>query len=527
MNDYQKYAPLGLVVSGLAVFALIATLIVQAVSNAGLITLPDPELLNRILIISASLVVVGLAVTALLNPEGVRVFLTGRQVQYGSNAIITLLAFLGILVFANILAFQNNKTWDISDNGQNTLAPETLEILAGLPEPVAARAYYSASLPTEDTRKLLEKFRENSNGKFQFEFIDPQIDFLKAESDQILRDGTVVLEMAGRKELVIFPNEQNLDSALIRLANPDSRVVYFLTGHGEIDPQTPGQTSHSAIRTVLESKNYTVRVLNLAASGSVPEDANAVLIGGPRQPLLDSETQALRDYLARGGGLIVLREPKILLGEDQQQADILDSLLAEWGISFNNDLVIDPNANPALVAIADPQAYASHPITADLRGLYTFFPTSSSIRLGETAENIGVAALASSGTTAWGETDLASVEDGTPAFDDSADNAGPLILAAVAQDFVAGGRIVVFSDDEFAMDDWFQRGNGDILVNAVDWTAGQEQLISLTPTSGITRTYVPPSLLGFIGIIITSLCLVPLGVVGAGAWVWFTRRRRG
>ncbi len=526
-RDYRRYAPLGLVLSGLAVIVLIGTFIVQAVANAGLITLPDPELLNRILIISGSAIVVGLAITALLNPEAVRVFLTGRQVQYGSNAVITFLAFLGVLVFANILAYQNNQSWDISDNGQNSLAPETVQILASLPEPVSARAYYSSSLSVENIRNLLEKFREASDGKFQVEFIDPQFDFLRAESDQVVRDGTVVLEMGQQKQIVTLPDEQNLASALIRLTNPESLVVYFLTGHGELEIETPGEFNLNAVKTTLEGKNYTVRLLNLKASGAVPEDASVVVIAGPRQPLQEDEVAALRNFLANGGGLIVLREPKKLLQADPGQVDPLETLLAEWAISYNDDIVIDPNANPAIVAIADPQAYASHPITRDLRGLYTFFPSTSSISLGESSQNIGVAALAQSGVTAWGETDLASIENNAPVFDGASDVPGPVTLAAVSQDFLAGGRVIAFADEEFATDGWFQRGNGDILINAVDWTAGQEQLISLTPGRTIERSYSPPSLLGFIGILLTSLCVVPLAVIGAGAYVWFARRRQG
>jgi len=61
----------------------------------------------------------------------------------------------------------------------------------------------------------------------------------------------------------------------------------------------------------------------------------------------------------------------------------------------------------------------------------------------------------------------------------------------------------------------------------VDWAAGQENIINLTPKNNPTRTYNPPETLGMIGIILLSICLIPLLVIGAGVGAWYSRRRRG
>jgi hypothetical protein len=41
------------------------------------------------------------------------------------------------------------------------------------------------------------------------------------------------------------------------------------------------------------------------------------------------------------------------------------------------------------------------------------------------------------------------------------------------------------------------------------------------------RTFTAPGTFGFIGIILTSLCFIPLMVIGGGVWAWVSRRRRG
>ena len=115
-NDPRRFAPLGLLLSGLGLLTLIGILIVKGFAAVNLYTPPDAELLNRILIIAIAVFVVGLAVYALLDPEHVRKILTGRQVQYGSNSLILFIAFTGILVVINILAQQYPQRWDVTED---------------------------------------------------------------------------------------------------------------------------------------------------------------------------------------------------------------------------------------------------------------------------------------------------------------------------------------------------------------------------------------------------------------------------
>src|SRR5919107_5632960 len=62
---------------------------------------------NRYLLVGAGLIILGLAAYAIMEPDRVRRFFTGRQARYGSNAVVMAIAFLGILVVGNVLAFQN------------------------------------------------------------------------------------------------------------------------------------------------------------------------------------------------------------------------------------------------------------------------------------------------------------------------------------------------------------------------------------------------------------------------------------
>ncbi len=525
-NDPRRFASLGLILSALAILTFVVLLLVRGLATAGIFQPPDPLLLERATWISLSVVLLGLALTAFLDPEGTRRFLLGRQVQYGSNAIIMLLAFTGILFFINLLAFQNPKSWDITESQTNTLAPETINLLKGLSEQINARAYYSANLDSSKARKLFDNFKQNANGKFTYEFIDPNSNPVAAQTDGVDRDGTTVLQMAGRSEQVSLVDEEGLAVTMIKLLNPEKRVVYFLNGHGEADTEQTGDTSYSLIKRALENKNYTVKTLNLGSEGQVPSDAKSVVIPGPRTPISNDEVKLLQAYLDKGGAMVVMEEPAALT-KYGGTADPLAEMLKPWGITLQNDVLYDPRANPPLLVYADVTSYAQHPITDKLLRINSRFFTSQSLLLGEAPQGISLTALAKTYSDAWGETDLASIENNQVSFDQTQDLPGPLVLAAAAENFNTQGRLVVFGDSDLGTDALYKSGYGDILLNAIDWTTGQEKLISITPKNNTLRTYSPPGNLGLIGMILTSICVIPLLVIAGGIGAWYTRRKRG
>jgi len=525
-TDLRRFAPIGLIFSLLAVLAFFVLLLVRALASVGIFQLPETLLLERGIWISLSVFVLGLAASVLLDPDQARKFLFGRQVKYGSNAILMLLAFLGILFFVNLLAYQNPKSWDLTENQTNTLAPETIDLLKSVPQPVTARAYYSTRTDSSQARKLLESFKQSSNNQFSFEFIDPEANPVAAQEDGINQDGTVVLQMAASQEQVSFPDEEALDSAIVRMLSPEKRTLYFVTGHGEADLEQSGDAAYTLIKRGLENKNYTVKTLNLGNAGKIPEDAKTVIVAGPKQPLAAAEVELLAAYLDQGGALIIMQETPALT-KFGDAPDTFTDLLAKWGMTLENDLLVDPSANPPLLVYADPLNYGQHPITAKMRGINSTFFTARSIQLGTPADGINLTPLAQTYPEAWGETDIAAIEKGQMTFDQTKDIKGPLVLAVAAENMLTKGRLVVFGDYEFAADALYKRGNGGILINAIDWATQQEKLINLTPKNNTLRTFSPPGTLGLVGAILASLCLIPLLVVTGGITAWVSRRRRG
>jgi len=526
-TDPRRFAPLGLALSGLGFLTVLGVLVVRAFAAVDLYTLPDAELLNRILIIAAAVFIVGFAVYALLDPERVRKFLTGRQAQYGSNSFILFVAFTGILAAVNMLAQQYPRRWDVTEDKQHTLAPETIQALRTLPEPVYATAFYSTRLNTETAGQLLEDFKSNSDGNFDYQFMDPDANPVLVNQLGITGDGKILLQMGENREIVTFASERELTGGLIRLLNPDKPVLYFLTGEGEHDTENSGDSSYTRVRQVLESKNYVVNTLNLQAQNAIPADARSLVIAGPLVPLSENSVSLIQNYLDNGGSLLVLSNP-VPLTEFEEKPDLLAEYLAsDWGIILNNDIVVDTNS-PSTPFFAVAAQYAIHPITDKMQGIATLFPYSRSITIDVENTEVFPIALVLTIDQSWGETDYSALEQQALAYDEGVDLPGPMTLAAAAENRTTKSRVAVFGSSTFAQDDNFDfSGNGDMFANAVDWITEQESLISLTTTAPQERTFNPPGSLQFILIVVSAICVIPLVIIAAGVYAWAMRRKRG
>ncbi len=511
----RRYAPFGLYLAGAAALTAFVLYFLQRQWN-----LP--------LQISLGMVIVGLAVFTLLDPDRVRQLFSGRQARYGSNALVLSLAFVGILVIANYLVYQNTKRWDLTEDKQFTLSQETLDTLSALPEPVVAQAFFTGRMSTDQAKEVLEQYKYHSKGKFEYTFIDPEEQPVLAQEAKVSRDGTIVLRMGEHQEQVTIITEQELTNALVRLLNPEERVIYFLTGHGEYNPEDTGDRSYSQVKRALEAKNYTVQVMNLLASNKVPEDARVIVIAGPKKPLAQTEVELLSAYIGTGGALVVLAEPSIIAGFPKDQDPLAQYLGQTWGINLGEDVVVDLTSTQAFAPYA--AQYGSHAITNKLQRVATQFPTARSVSVEVSPTGTSSVEIILTAAQSWAETNLSSLESSNPQieYNEGEDKPGPVSLAVAAENFETEGRLVVIGDADFAIDANFAvYANGDLIINSIDWAAGQENLINLTPKSSTQRILVPPQQVIMNLILLGMVIVLPGLALIASIVVWIQRRRRG
>jgi ABC-type uncharacterized transport system involved in gliding motility auxiliary subunit len=516
-----------------AVFAVITFFlgIIRGLQSLELFTgLPVADV-NRYLMVSAGLIILGLATYAIMEPDRVRRFLTGRQARYGSNMLVMSIAFLGILIVGNVIAYQlanqnPSFAWDLTEDKSNTLAPELTNALEALPETVTATAFFSQNSDTVSAEELLSRIKANSNGKFTYSFVDPDRDPQAALDAGITGDGKILLQMGEQKEIVAFVSETEILEGLARLRNPGNNVVYFLTGHGELDIEQGGEASMTRARETLESKNYAVKTINLLTEKQVPEDASVIVVAGPVRPVSKDEVDLLKAYLASGGSLVVMENPVPLTEFSDADDPLADMLAQDWGITLNNDIVIDLNSPQPTTAAA--AWYEDHPITVSMNRIPAYFPFTRSVSAADSTAEATLTPLVQTNERSWGETDFESLRTGGELGLEEGETQGPLALAVAGMNSTTDGRVVVFGTSNFAADQMFDTyGNGDMFVNSVDWSAEQEQGVDITPRTSTERAFTPPGQFQWLAILLGSVFIIPGLVVMSGISTWLARRRQG
>lgn len=474
-----------------------------------LITRPDLEQLRR------GLALAGLAATMLYTltqwRDIARSF-SGRNAKYGSMTVLSVVLVLGILVALNWIASRQNRRWDLTADSQFSLAEQTQQILRSLDRPVTFRVFYRVS--DAEYRDRLAEYAYHS-GQVSTVYVDTDANPIEAQRFEIQTVPTILVEYDNRTERVSAIDEQTLTNALKRVIEGTPKKVYFLQGHGEVDPMASEPGGYSTVVAALRNDNFDVAPLTLAQQSAIPADATIVVIAGPRTDLLAGEIGALRDYLRRGGKLQLLIDPPQTAGGTD--VPNLITLVREWGIEVGDNVIIDASGlgqilgtDPS-VPVAMPVA---HPITNNFR-VMTAFPLARSITPVEGGTDGRVAQrVLESSPDSWGETDVAGLfATGRPIRDESADLAGPVSLAvavsaaaeapgAAPADEAAGDdgeaedapapetRIVVVGDSDFATNRIVGlQGNREIFLNMASWLAQQEDMIAIRPSDPANRPF--------------------------------------
>ena len=536
----QRYAALLGGLGAVAVVFALLSFLIQLLSGGGL-------LLQRDLAFSFANLVLGLALLAIAlgtNLERIRERMrTGearRAGKYGTSAILSTLFGIALLVLLAFLSTRYHHRWDWTEAKSHSLTDQTQKLLAGLEQPVKVTALF-AQIAAAEAKDLLERYRIAAPDKLEVEFVDPQaqpgrLAELGIEAGR-LQGGLLHVALGPDSVDVTEVTEVALTQAIVKLTRQEQKKVYFLDGHNERviegEKAAEGDGMKDAAEA-LRNENYTVETLLLAAKGEVPDDADVVIAGGPTRPLHESEHGALERYLAKGGALLVLIDPRA--GTD------LGTDLAKWGVELGDDVIVDRVqglfGRPTTPFAAE---YGDHEITREL-GDATMFHVARSVLPAASAQG-ALAPIVRTSDASWAERDMDRLlTKGEAAFDDGADLKGPVSLAIAGTLDLAGSdgapqegeaepeppktaRLVVVGDSDFASNALLAEfRNRDLFVNAVNWLLGDVEAISVRPGQArASRLQLTSE--QFLEIRYLALFVMPELIAVLGVIAWWQRRR--
>jgi ABC-type uncharacterized transport system involved in gliding motility auxiliary subunit/ABC-type transport system involved in multi-copper enzyme maturation permease subunit len=411
-----------------------------------------------------------------------------------------LVGLVDIALLAGVITVQaffmnRNVRWDLTPAKALSLSQQTRDLLRGLDREAKATMFFGGS--PDAYQAFADLFKRYANESPQFQY---QVFFRERNQALALEYGAnynnmTVIEYEGQRKLLPVATEQLITQALFQLVRRQRKTVYFVGGHGEKDPHdNAARGGYSEAAAALVNENFDLRPLQLGREARVPEDAAVVVIAGPQTDFQPEELEPLHAYIQRGGHVLLMIDPL--------PAPNLVGALARYGIKLTEDVVYDPenrlfggDALSPLVSLYN----LSVPIVKELR-LNTIFPLTRSVDVIKPSPGPAISAVpfCSTGPGSWARYRSDSVaSEGAVDFEGTKARPGPIGIAVAATINLDEGlasqgapvkapprmsRIVVYGDSDFASNSRLSLlGNKDLLLNTMQWLAGEEQLITERP----------------------------------------------
>lgn len=476
------------------------------------------------------------------------------------NLYFTVVLAFFILIAVNYLGFKHYWRKDFSLNKYFELSPKSIEVLKTLKEPVKITTYFLQSPIQPQVDGLIQEYQFRGGDKIQVEKIDVAKNPERAEElakkfKFTQQENLVIFEYKDRskyiseKDLAEFDNdnpmmggggprkvrafkgEQQFTSAIQTLLEGKASKVYFTTGHGEKDLADGSARGLSDLATRIKGSNLDPLPLNLSQTGEVPQDADAVVIAGPRSAFNSVEVQAIQKFLQQKGKVILMQDPDVTSG--------LEPLLEQYGLKFQNNIIISKAmmmigemmaSTQDRIAIAD--SYADHPTVNFLKGYNFAIYGARSVQVLDQVDpaiKSKVTSLVRTAADSWGETNFT---DKKIAFDPATDHKGPLSVVALYDGGevpgeavnITGTRLLVIGSSLFIANRYLEGTSVDFITNALNWMTKKETVIGITPK--IPQEYsLNLSPLQTRSVTLMALLVIPGACLVVGILIWYRRRR--
>lgn len=496
--------------------------------------------------------VLGVLAWAALNPREFAGFVTGRQVRHATASVFSTLLLIGIVALAYTLLARAALTLDMTEGRRFTLSQQTRDVLQGISQPIRITGFYASNAVQmrEIDDQIIRLYEVESGGRITRQYINPDEEPALAQRFGAYTNGALYLSYLNPDGSVNFgtiariprqtdgAQEREITQAIARLNNAGTFKVYFETSLGTLDPLDTSQQGLSAVHLGMQESGLTTDALDLAAlvaaGGTIPDDAAAVIIARPTVEPGPGELALLDDYLKRGGALLLLTDIQFSDNPVLGSGSLLNEYLwAAYGLRAQNAVVVDYSASirtpldviGAAVATGIDIAARLDPAEAP-----TLFRLARSLEINSENPPVNSGFLIMSSTNSYGETDLrALAETGAYEPNPESDLPGPQVIAAWAWDQSTDARILMVGDSDFITNGYISSslGNAILFTDGISWLTGLSEQVGFSPrafTTGLPLIYVTAQQLDLIALV--TVVLMPGAVLVTGLLVWRRRTRR-
>jgi hypothetical protein len=364
-----------------------------------------------------------------MSAEGDQVWGRRKRVLAWVHVSIQIAALLGLLVMANLLASKFPWRKDVTSRRTYGLSEMAEDLLRNLKYDVEIWVNPETYATTEDkalptayklTQDMLEEFRRRTDhvkvyglsgvntprmDAFQKHFgatVTPATLFLLVtleggRSNQKMIDiSELYAGNALTGEIFSYKGEPILVQAISELGGSTKRFVYESEGHREV--LTADVRRMGTLANFLHiNEGVEFRRLPLSDYKTVPIDCDLLMIMAPEQMFIEHELEVLKEYIERGGSLLVAIRPKVRTG--------LEKFLEDYSIKVGDNVVCDPERyNPPSITNLQLVEFNNHPVNRNMSNVQFLMAQSCTIDpIQRKDNNWTITPIAMAGPLSWEE----------------------------------------------------------------------------------------------------------------------------
>lgn len=466
-----------------------------------------------------------------------------KHIKNGSYSMTMTVVFIAVVIVINMIVGElPSKYTEIDVSGQKlySIGDETKELLSELEKDVTIYQIAQSGGEDEVITSLLKKYEDESE-HIKVEQKDPVVNpkFASEYTTDNLSANSLIVTCGDRSKVIDYNNmyesdidyqtysyqttgfdgEGQITSAIGYVTSENLPILYTLTGHGETE-------LGSTMKEGIEKANMEIKSLNLVSEGSVPEDADCLLIGSPSTDISSDEKDAILEYLENGGKAMIFSD------YNENKMENFDEILANYGLERTEGIVFEGDSQhyamqmPYYILPDVGSAEAVSGMSSD--GYMVLAPFAQGIvQADDVRSTVVVNSLLSTSDQAYSKSNLSSgsleKEDG--------DTDGPFDVGVSVTENVDDKetKLVYYSASSLLdsqVNQMVSGGNEKLVMESLKWMVDTEETVTVSIPSKslqVSSLMIP----GYDAIFwkICVMGVIPGFFLVAGFVVWFKRRR--
>lgn len=282
-------------------------------------------------------------------------FFKSRGFKYGSFATAMTALLIIVVIAANMaLSMLSDRfSWslDFTSTGMYDISDATKQVVNSLDPSVSINitVFYNENKYPYYLSEPIKRFA-NLSDNINVTYIDPEkspASLNRYGTEYNVGNGAVVVENGDRIRVFNTNDyleqdqetgstyiyiEERLAAGVLFVTKDQIPVVYFANGHGE--------DGYSGLMNLFANNGAEVKEINLMTDTTGFDPASELMvICNPKRDYSEAEIRRLDDFLNNGN--MLGRNLMYFSSTDAISVPNLEKYLREWGIEFNNDMVLD------------------------------------------------------------------------------------------------------------------------------------------------------------------------------------------